>query len=64
MLDLGQFAKIFFIDWDHVRNRTRTVNVTVQGTSEAITDRKWKDGEVVNTLRKFSDAERAPIDQA
>lgn len=64
VLDLGQFAKIFFIDWDHVRNRTRTVNVTVQGTSEAIIDRKWKDGEVVNTLRKFSDAERAPIDQA
>ncbi len=58
-LDGGEFAHVYFIDWDHVRARRRQVNVTVMGTSEEITDRKWNNGEVVDTGRKFSDEQKA-----
>ena len=43
-LDAGEFAHIYFIDWDYVRARRRQVNVTVMGTSDKIGDRKYKGG--------------------
>jgi secondary thiamine-phosphate synthase enzyme len=58
-LDGGEFAHIYFIDWDHVRNRRRQANVTVMGTTEDVGCRKWKDGAVINTLRKFTPEEKA-----
>jgi len=54
-LDGGEFAKIFFIDWDHVRARRRQANVTVMGTTEDVEDRKYNNGEVINTLRKYTE---------
>ena len=62
-LDLGEFAHVYFIDWDHVRARPRQVNVTVFGTNDALESRKYNNGEVVNTLRKFSDEEKAYMAQ-
>ena len=59
ILDGGEFAHIYFIDWDHVRARRRQVNVTVMGTTEDVESRKWNNGEVINTLRKFTDEEKA-----
>jgi len=58
-LDGGEFAHIYFIDWDHVRARRRQVNVTVMGTAEDVEDRKWNNGEVINTYRKYTDEEKA-----
>ena len=58
-LDGGEFAHIYFIDWDHVRARRRQANITVMGTTEDVNDRKWKGGEVVNTLPKYTDEEKA-----
>jgi len=58
-LDGGEFAHIYFIDWDHVRARRRQLNVTVMGTTEEINDRKWNDGKVINTLRKYKDEEKS-----
>ena len=58
-LDLGQFAHIYFIDWDHVIARRRQVNVTIMGTTEAVEDRKFNGGEVINTRRKFTEEEKA-----
>ncbi len=58
-LDGGEFAHISFIDWDHVRARRRQLNVTVMGTTEEIEDRKFNNGEVINTLRKYTDEEKA-----
>jgi len=58
-LDGGEFAHIYFIDWDHVRARRRQANVTVMGTADGVEDRKWNGGEVINTLRKFTDAEKS-----
>ena len=58
-MDGGEFAHVYFIDWDHVRARHRQVNVTVMGTTEAVGDRRWNNGEVINTLRKFTDQEKA-----
>ena len=55
----GEFAHVYFIDWEHVRARHRQLNVTVMGTSEDVGDRKWNDGKVINTLRKFTDEEKA-----
>ena len=57
-LDLGLFAHIYFIDWDHVIARRRQVNVTVMGTAEDVEDRKYNGGEVVNTRRKFLPEEK------
>ncbi|MBQ8254979.1 MAG: YjbQ family protein [Clostridia bacterium] len=59
VLDGGEFAHVYFIDWDHVRARHRQLNVTVMGTPDPINDRKWNDGKVVDTLRKFTDEEKA-----
>jgi hypothetical protein len=58
-LDLGLFAHIYFIDWDHVIARRRQVNVTVMGTTEDVEDRKINDGQVINTRRRFTDEEKA-----
>ena len=58
-LDGGEFAHVYFVDWDHVRARRRQVNVTVMGIGEDYTDRKWNNGEVINTLRKYTDEEKA-----
>ncbi len=63
ILDGGEFARIFFIDWDHVRARRRQVNLTIMGTTEDVGDRKYNNGEVVNTLRKFTDAEKAYMEE-
>ena len=58
-LDGGEFAHIYFIDWDHVRARRRQVNVTVMGTTEDVGSREWNNGEVVDTLRRFTEEETA-----
>jgi len=63
VLDGGEFAHVYFIDWDHVRARHRQVNVTVMGTNDSINDRKYNNGEVVNTLRKFPAEEKAYMEQ-
>ena len=62
-LDAGEFAHIYFIDWDHVRARRRQANITVMGTTEDVNDRKYKDGAVINTLRKFTDEEKAYMEE-
>ena len=59
VLDGGEFAHVYFIDWDQVRARRRQLNVTVMGTTEDVEDRKFNDGKVVNTLRRFTDEEKA-----
>ena len=59
VLDGGEFAHIYFIDWDHVRARRRQANVTGMGTTEDVESRKYNNGEVVNTLRVFSEEETA-----
>ena len=59
LLDTGEFAHVYFIDWDHVRARRRQLNVTVIGTPDDIGDRKWNNGEVINTLHKFTAEEKA-----
>ena len=58
-VDGGLFAHIYFIDWDHVIARRRQVNVTVMGTTEDVGDRKWNNGEVIDTRHKFTDEEKA-----
>jgi len=58
-LDGGEFAHVYLIDWDHVRARRRQVNVTIMGTTEEITDRKWNNGEVIDTQRKYKSEEKA-----
>ena len=62
-LDGGEFAHVYFIDWDHVRARHRQANITVMGTTEPVGDRKYNNGEVVDTLRKFTDEEKAYMPQ-
>ncbi len=59
VLDGGEFAHIYFVDWDQVRARRRQLNVTVMGTTDDVEDRKWNNGQVVNTLRKFTPEEKA-----
>ena len=59
VLDGGEFAHIYFIDWDHVRARHRQLNITVMGTTEDINDRKYNNGETINTLPKFTEEEKA-----
>ncbi|HHU53950.1 MAG TPA: YjbQ family protein [Clostridiaceae bacterium] len=58
VLDKGQFAHIYFIDWDHVRARHRQANITVIGTTDDVEDRKWNNGEVVDTKRKYLPEEK------
>ncbi|MEA4938942.1 MAG: YjbQ family protein [Christensenella sp.] len=60
-LDAGEFAHIYFIDSDHVPARHRQVNVTVMGTTEDVGSRKFNNGETINTLRKFTDEEKAAM---
>ena len=62
-LDLGELSQVYFIDRDHVRARPRQVNVTVFGTNDALESRKYNNGEVVNTLRKFPEEEKAYMPQ-
>ena len=57
-LDGGEFAHVYFIDWDHVRARRRQVNITIMGTTEEITDRKWNNGEVIDTGRKYLEEDK------
>lgn len=57
VLDGGEFAHVYFVDWDHVRARRRQLNITVMGTSDDVGDRKWNNGEVINTYRKFTEEE-------
>ena len=56
-------AKIFMLSQignaDHVLARHRQVNVTVMGTTEDVEDRKWNNGEVIDTRHKFTDEEKA-----
>ncbi len=59
VLDGGEFAHIYFVDWDQVRARKRQLNVTVMGTTDDVESRKFNDGKVVDTLRKFTDEEKA-----
>lgn len=58
-LDAGEFAHIYFIDWDHVRARRRQVNVAVMGITGEVGDRKYNGGKVVDTLRKYTEEEKA-----
>ena len=62
VLDGGEFAHVYFIDWDHVRARHRQLNVTVMGTTGKLEQgkegRKWNNGEVINTLHKFYPEEK------
>jgi hypothetical protein len=46
-LDGGEFAHVYFIDWDHVRGRKRQLNITVMGTTDDVEDRKWNNGELL-----------------
>ena len=62
-LDGGEFAHIYFIDWHHVRARPRQVNITIIGTEEDVGCRKYNDGKVVNTLRKFTPEDKAYMEQ-
>ncbi len=59
ILDGGKFAHVYFIDWDHVLARHRQVNVTVMGTTDDVGDRKWNNGEVIDTRHKFTEEEKA-----
>ena len=58
-LDGGEFAHIYFIDWDQVRNRPRQCNVTVMGTTEAVESRKFNNGQIVNTLPQYTDEDKS-----
>jgi len=62
-LDGGEFAHVYFIDWDHVRARRRQANVTVMGTTEDVGDRLYKGGEVVDTYRKFTELEKSYMEE-
>ena len=53
VLDGGEFAHIYFVDWDCVRARRRQLNVTVMGTTEDVEDRKYNGGQVIDTLPKY-----------
>ena len=63
VLDGGEFAHVYFIDWDHVRARHRQANITIMGTTEDVGSRKYNNGETINTLRKFSAEEKAYMEQ-
>ncbi|MEG1525639.1 MAG: YjbQ family protein [Clostridia bacterium] len=63
VLDGGEFAHIYFVDWDHVRARRRQLNITVMGTSDDVGDRKWNNGEVIHTGRKYLPEEKAYMEQ-
>ncbi len=58
-VDGGEFAHVYFIDWDQVRARRRQANITVMGTTEEVGDRKYEGGKIINTLHKFMEDEKA-----
>jgi hypothetical protein len=58
-LDAGEFAHVYFVDWDHVRARHRQLNITIMGTKDDVGDRKWNNGEVIKTGRKYQPEEKA-----
>lgn len=58
-LDAGEFAHIYFVDWDQVRARPRQVNVTVMGTTEDVNDRIFNNGEAIDTLPKYTEEAKA-----
>ncbi len=58
-LDDGEFAHVYFVDWDQVRARHRQLKVTVMGTTEDGEDRKWNNGETIDTNHKFLPEEKA-----
>ena len=62
-LDAGEFAHVYFIDWDHVRARRRQANITIMGTAEDVGDRKYKGGEVIDTFRKFKESEKEYMEE-
>lgn len=62
-LDGGEFAHVYFVDWDHVRARRRQLNITVMGTTEDVGDRKYNNGEVIDTKRKYLDSEKAYMEE-
>lgn len=39
--------------------RRRQLNITVMGTTEDVEDRKWNNGEVIDTKRKYTEEEKA-----
>ena len=51
------------MDWDQVRARRRQLNITVMGTTEDVGDRKYKDGSVIDTHRKYLDSEKAYMEE-
>jgi secondary thiamine-phosphate synthase enzyme len=59
ILDGGEFAHIYFVDWDQVRARSRQVNVTVMGTTEDVSDRIYNGGEAIDTLPKYTDEDKS-----
>ena len=59
ILDGGEFAHVYFVDWDQVRARKRQINVTVMGTTDPINDRTYNGGKPIDTGRKFTDEEKA-----
>lgn len=63
VLDGGEFAHVYFVDWDHVRARRRQLNVTVMGTADDVGDRRWNGGGVVDTGRKYLPEEKAEMEQ-
>ena len=62
-LDLGEFAHVYFIDWDHVRARKRQLNVTIIGTEEDVGSREYNGGEIIDTKRKFTAEDKAYLPQ-
>lgn len=62
-VDGGEFAHIYLVDWDHVRARRRQLNVTVMGTTEEVEERRYKNGEIIDTHRKYLDSEKAYMEE-
>ena len=63
VLDGGEFAHVYFIDWDHVRARKRQLNLTIIGTNDEIGSREYNGGEIIDTKRKFRPEEKAYMPQ-
>lgn len=62
-VDGGEFAHIYFVDWDQVRARPRQLNVTVMGTTEDVEDRSFHGGAVIDTKRKYTQEEKQYMEQ-
>ena len=46
-------------DWKARLGMVYSTNPDFQYTTDEVEDRKWNGGEVINTLRKFTDEEKA-----